>query len=120
MQIIRLPDNMSWIIPVQTKKLSDLTDLDDLHADRGLSHVSYLVQLLRRRLRRLPGGELHEGEVLAGDYSDGAKLPEAVERVAKILKRSEATTWVTSVTKKRLRYHKRWARGACMLSLIHI
>lgn len=48
--------------------------------------LSYLVQLLCRRFRRLPGGELHKREVLAGDYPDGAQLPVAVERVAKVLK----------------------------------
>ena len=41
--------------------------------------ISHLVQLFRRRLRRLPGGELHERKVFAGDYPNGPQLPVAVE-----------------------------------------
>lgn len=51
----------------------------------GYASRAYLKELLRCRLRRLPGGELHKGKVFAGYYPDRAELTEAVEGIAEVL-----------------------------------
>lgn len=50
--------------------------------------------------RRLPGGELHEREILSRNYSNGPKLSEAVESIAEILQSNKKTNKNTKASKK--------------------